>query len=115
MWRERREGRTESGRRECCVQVCQRIWATVDTTTQARLAMGGRAELESHLPLLELAGRAPARSSFSWGKCAIVEACTAQGERRSRLEALSPHTSVHLLGPQLDRCIAARREPGEAP
>jgi IS605 OrfB family transposase len=63
MWRERREGRTESGRRECCVQVCQRIWATVDTTTQARLAMGGRAELESHLPLLELAGRAPARSS----------------------------------------------------
>jgi hypothetical protein len=29
------------------------------TTTQARRAMGGRAELESHLPLLELAGRAP--------------------------------------------------------
>ena len=44
------------------------------TTTQARLAMGGRAELESHLPLLELAGRAPARSSFSRGKCAIIEA-----------------------------------------
>jgi hypothetical protein len=35
------------------------------TTTQARRAMGARAELESQLPLLELAGRAPARSSFS--------------------------------------------------
>ena len=44
------------------------------TTTQARRAMGGRAELESHLPLLELAGKAPARSSFSRGKCAIIEA-----------------------------------------
>jgi hypothetical protein len=44
------------------------------TTTQARRAMGARAELESHLPLLELAGRAPARSSFSRGKCAIIEA-----------------------------------------
>src|ERR1700730_1227904 len=28
-------------------------------------AMGARAELESHLPLGELAGKAPARSSFS--------------------------------------------------
>src|SRR5438132_12575715 len=107
MWRERREGRTESGRRECCVQVCQRIWATVDTTTQARRAMGGRAELESHLPLLELAGRAPARSSFSRGKCAIIEACTVQGERRSSLVALSPHTRVDLLGPSLE-CSRAR-------
>src|SRR5260370_35984881 len=35
------------------------------TTTQARLARGTRAELESPLPLLELAGRAPARSSCS--------------------------------------------------
>ena len=37
------------------------------TTTQARRAMGARAELESHLPLpaLPLAGRAPARSSCS--------------------------------------------------
>ena len=35
------------------------------TTTQARRAMGARAELESHLPPLELAGRAPARSSCS--------------------------------------------------
>jgi hypothetical protein len=35
------------------------------TTTQARRAMGARAELESQLPLLELAGRAPGRSSFS--------------------------------------------------
>jgi len=33
------------------------------TTTQARRARGARAELESQLPLLELAGRAPARSS----------------------------------------------------
>ena len=32
MWQERWERRTESGRRERCVQVCQRIWATVDTT-----------------------------------------------------------------------------------
>jgi cardiolipin synthase A/B len=32
MWKERREGWTGSGRRERCVQVCQRIWATVDTT-----------------------------------------------------------------------------------
>ena len=37
-------------------------------------AMGARAELESQLPLLELAGRAPARSSCSRGKCAIIEA-----------------------------------------
>jgi len=37
------------------------------TTTQARLARGARAELESQLPLpaLPLAGRAPARPSFS--------------------------------------------------
>jgi hypothetical protein len=35
------------------------------TRTQARLAMGGRSELESPLALLELAGRAPARSSCS--------------------------------------------------
>ena len=32
MWKEHREGWTGSGRRERCVQVCQRIWATVDTT-----------------------------------------------------------------------------------
>jgi hypothetical protein len=35
------------------------------TATQARRAMGARAELESQLPLRELAGRAPARSSCS--------------------------------------------------
>jgi hypothetical protein len=37
MWQERWEGWTESGRRERCVQVCQRIWATVDTTTYVEL------------------------------------------------------------------------------
>jgi hypothetical protein len=34
MQQERWEGRTDSGRREHFVQVCQRIWATVDTTQQ---------------------------------------------------------------------------------
>src|SRR6266481_3995875 len=32
MWQERREGWTESGRRERWVQIRQRMWATVDTT-----------------------------------------------------------------------------------
>src|SRR5258707_15333247 len=93
MWRERWEGRTESGRRECCVQVCQRIWATVDTTTQARLAMGGRAELESHLPLLELAGKAPARSSCSSEKMCYHRSLNwAGGEEVPSRGPLTPHT-----------------------
>jgi putative transposase len=37
MQQERWEGRTDSGRREHFVQVCQRIWATVDTTKEQRL------------------------------------------------------------------------------
>jgi len=66
------------------------------TTTQARLARGARAELESQLP----GPRARA------GKCAMIEAWTGQGERKSRLVALSPYTRVDLLGPQLERSRA---------
>src|SRR5260221_12202226 len=63
------------------------------TTTQARRAMGGRAELESHLPLLELAGKEPARSS-----CSSEEMCYhrslnwAGGEEVAARGPLTPHT-----------------------
>ena len=62
------------------------------TATQARRAMGARAELENQLLLLELAGRAPARRSCSSEKMCYHRSLNWQSERRSRLVALSPHT-----------------------
>ena len=85
------------------------------TATQARRAMGARAELENQLLLLELAGRAPARRSCSSEKMCYHRSLNWQSERRSRLVALSPHTRVDLLGPQLERSIAGGGRPCQSP
>ena len=51
MRQERRERRTESVRRKRCVQVCQKIWATVDTTHMENSGMKAVRLVEVHRPL----------------------------------------------------------------
>ena len=51
MWQERREGRTESGRRERCVQVYPRIWATANTTKQDDIIASSNMSLYIEIPV----------------------------------------------------------------
>jgi hypothetical protein len=85
MWQERWERRTESGRRERCVQVCQRIWATVDTTYGIMRRVEAHYTGKGNIPVPTQEDRLAALER----KVAMLELLRSQDERKAE-EALPP-------------------------
>jgi RNA polymerase sigma-70 factor, ECF subfamily len=76
MRQERREGWTGSGRRERCVQVCQRIWTSVDTTNELLKRYMNAWETDDIVGLVALLKEdatmsMPPSPSWLWGREAI--------------------------------------------